>query len=503
MQTPHGAAPLPDRVSVLVVGAGPSGLMLAAELALAGTRPLLVDALEHPTGQSRALGFTVRTLEIFAQRGLLGRFGDLVQQPNVHFAGLTIDGNYLSSPFRPANQYPQSRTESVLASWVSDLGVDVARPWRLASLTPSEDGNRCVLEGPAGPHTVQARYVVGCDGASSRVRELMGVDSDRTEASVQMLVGDLRGSGLPNRPFGVKHGGGMVMSAPLGDGSERVIVCDFSRPFAPQGATVSLEEVKAAYENVVGSPLQADECLWASSFTDASSLVRAYRQDGLFLVGDSAHTHLPAGGQGMNVSIQDAVNLGWKLAAVVQGRASDALLDTYHSERYPVAQQLLRNTAAQGQLFLRGPAVDPLREVLASLLLVPEVATLLADGVSGLDVRYGMGPAEDSGLLGARLPPGFLVNAEDGNDALEELQGGAVLLTAGDDNLLASLAARWEPHLRTVRVAPAAGATAPSPPSLLVRPDGHIAWVGDKHAIGLHEALSAWVGAPTTQLQEV
>ncbi|MGX5694235.1 FAD-dependent monooxygenase [Dermacoccus abyssi] len=497
---------VPSNTPVLIVGAGPSGLMLAAELALAGTQPLLIDALEGPTGQSRALGFTVRTLEIFQQRGILPRFGDLNQQSAVHFAGLVIEGRHLSSELRPANQYPQSRTEEALSGWASDLGVKAHRPWRLDSLQPTDEGYRCELSGPQGNRTVTARFVVGCDGAHSRVRHLARIPVQRTEPSVQMLVADLKGSGLADQPFGVKHTGGMVMSAPLGDGTERVIVCDFSQPFLPRGTEVSGEEVRTAYENVVGAPLDQGQCLWASSFTDASSLVQSYRSEGILLVGDSAHTHLPAGGQGMNVSIQDAVNLGWKLAAVCQGRAPETLLDTYQAERLPVAQELLRNTATQGQLFLRGPEVDPVRHLLSDLLQVPGVATRLADSVSGLDVRYAFTDSDGPSLIGSRLAPGTLIDMDTGSDAAEHLRHGQSLLVmlAEDEDLIAEAHA-WMPHVRIVWAWAARSQSdcdIAAAHAVLVRPDGHIAWIG-RCPEELRASLTFWLGTPAAQPQEV
>ncbi|MEV4316687.1 FAD-dependent monooxygenase [Actinocrispum sp. NPDC049592] len=477
-----------SHVPVLVVGAGPTGLMLSAELALHGSPPLTVDALSGPSGQSRALGFTVRTLEILRQRGILDRFEGLVQVPGVHFAGLNIDGARLSSTMRPANQYPQSKTEQALGAWLAELGVQVRRPWRLESMTPTGQGYRCELAGPDGRQVVEADYVVGCDGAASVVREAIGMPVRRTPASVQMLLGDLRGCGLPNEPFGVKHEKGMVMSAPLGDGTERVIVCDFTQPMRPQGTPVTHAEIKAAYENVVGKPLADGECLWASSFSDASSIVDSYRSGRALLAGDSAHTHLPAGGQGMNVSIQDAVNLGWKLALVSQGHAPESLLDTYHAERYPVGLELLRNTAAQGQLFLRGPEVDPLRETIKRLLDIPEVSTRLADSVSGLDIRYDLGLPRP---VGERLPPDTF--DADGADVLEELRHGeALLVLLNSDEPVPAAVEPWRHRLRVVR----AQAPKPHDQNLFVRPDGHIAWAGER-GDGLSAALTRWLGEPT------
>ncbi len=491
---------LPAEVPVLVVGAGPTGLMLAGELALAGVQPLLIDALDRPTGQSRALGFTVRTLEIFAQRGIVDRFRGMARQPAVHFAGLLIDGRHVSSPLRPANTYPQSRTEAALAGWAGDLGVVAARPWSFRSFHPTGEGYACLVEGPGGAQEVTSRFIVGCDGARSRVRCCAGIGSETTGPSVQMVLADLRDSGLPDRPFGVKHRGGMVMSAPLGDGTDRVIVCDFSRPVVSGDEPVTDLEVRAAYRNVVGEPL-GGTCLWASSFTDASALATEYRRGGVLLAGDSAHTHLPAGGQGMNVSIQDVVNLGWKLAAVVQGRAPVELLDTYESERRPVAQRLLRNTAAQGQLFLRGPEVDPLREVIAELISVPGVASVLADSVSGVDVRYSLPGGEAQPLVGTRLPPGVLELEGAPRDGLEELRHGtAILFSLHHNSSLAEEAARWEPHLRQVRArVRAAEHGLAAAEAVLVRPDGHIAWMGSQpHELRQH--LATWVGTPAATL---
>ncbi|MGL5829273.1 MAG: FAD-dependent monooxygenase [Angustibacter sp.] len=499
MKTTHSADEFPSETPILIVGAGPSGLMLAAELALAGQVPLLIDELPSPTGQSRALGFTVRTLELFRQRGILERFAPIGEQPDVHFAGLRIAGEHLSSSMRPANQYPQSRTEEALSSWLLDLTVAIHRPWQLLSIEPGHRGFRCRLSGPTGPKDIIAQYVVGCDGSRSKVRQESGFTSVRTEPSVQMLLADFRGSSLADEPFGVKHKGGMVMSAPLGDGTERLIVCDFSQPFKEQGALVTPEDVRAAYLNVVGEPLVDGECLWASSFTDASSLVDTLHRDGILLVGDSAHTHLPAGGQGMNVAIADAVNLGWKLAAVSLGEAPASLLDSYHAERYPVAQRLLRNTAAQGQLFLRGTEVNPLREILADLLEIPAVSARLADSVSGLDIHYDFGVPDGHRLIGGRLPPESLLDPRARTDGLAELQfGTSVLFCLANNEQLLLVAKSWASRLRVASVVvqdEPFGREVADADAILVRPDGHIAWIG-KDPDGLRDSLTRWCGLP-------
>ncbi len=483
------------------MGAGPSGLMLAAELALGGQVPLLIDGLAQPTGQSRALGFTVRTLEIFRQRGILSRFADIGEQPDVHFAGLRIDGRHLSSGMRPANQYPQSKTEAALALWAQDLGVRIHRPWQLISVTPDGEHYRCLVQGESGTKEVVARFIVGCDGARSLVRQQAGFTTVRTDPSVQMLLADLRGSSLADEPFGVKHKRGMVMSAPLGDGTERLIVCDFSASFLEQGTQVTAQDVRSAYLNVVGEPLSDGEFLWASSFTDASSLVDSLRKDGVLLVGDSAHTHLPAGGQGMNTAIQDAVNLGWKLAAVSLGTVSADILDSYHQERYPIAKKLLRNTAAQGQLFLRGAEVNPLREILADLLEIPAVSARLGDSVSGLDIHYDLGKDGSNSLTGRRFPPEVLLNSETGSDALASLETGSpVLFILTQNPQILHTAQAWEPQLSvisaTVKDADF-GRSLAGCDAIVVRPDGHMAWVGTDSS-ELHESLTRWFGDPNS-----
>ncbi|MGJ3560476.1 FAD-dependent monooxygenase [Streptomyces sp. INA 01156] len=271
-------------------------------------------------------------------------------------------------------------------------------------MEPTDAGYRCVLDGLDGQRTVEADYVVGCDGAASAVREAIGMPTHRTPPPYRCSSATCVDAACPTSPSGSStKGHGHVRTAGRRDGKGhrlRLLPADAAAGH-PGRSRRDQGRLRAGRR-----PSLADgECLWASSFSDASSIVESYRSGRALLVGDSAHTHLPAGGQGMNVSLQDAVNLGWKLALVSRGRAPDTLLDTYHSERYPVGRELLLNTAAQGQVFLRGPEVDPLREVLRRLLNIREVSVLLADGVSGLDIRYDMGVPEAPSPIGERLPP--------------------------------------------------------------------------------------------------
>ncbi len=484
---------------VLIVGAGPCGLMLACELALAGVEPIVVDRLTAPTGQSRALGFTVGTIEILAMRGILDRFDGLVQQDAVHFAGLPISAEHLGSLHRPANQYPQSRTEAVLAARATELGVSVRRGWELVGLEQSDELVTTRLVSDSGEEIeLAARYVVASDGGSSRIRGLVGAAQTITEPSVQMLLADVRGCGLPNEPFGVKKPRGMVMSAPLGDGTERLIVCEYGAGLLPQGVPVTMQHVSDAYERVTGRSLAGGRSVWASSFTDAGALADRYLHGRVVLLGDSAHTHLPAGGQGMNVGIQDAVNLGFKLAAVVQGRAGPELLQSYEDERRPVGVALLENTAAQGQLFLRGPEVDPLRSVLRDLIRLPDAARRLGRSVSGLDIRYACGPSDAPDLVGTRLDLGAIAD-EDRARATEPLtRARAALLVVGDGTVpvdLDDVVAAVEPlDVVAVHAAPSRHL----PRAVLVRPDGHVVWAEPQDLAELRRAANAWCGLVRT-----
>ncbi|MDJ0362347.1 FAD-dependent monooxygenase [Rhodococcus sp. H29-C3] len=486
----------PQTTDVLVVGAGPAGLTLAAELALNDVDVVIIDRLPRATGQSRALGFTARTIELFVQRGIIDRFPDMAQQDAVHFGGLVIDADRLSTSARPANQYPQSRTEEVLTARLEELGVMVQRDQTAHAISQSSTEVVTSIRNSDGTgKDLTTNYVVGCDGSNSLVRTTMEVSASTTAPSVQMLLGDVRGADLPNNPFGTKLDRGMVMSAPLGNGDHRLIVCDFGAPFIASGREVSPEDLRHAYQNVTADRFPIAEIVWASSFTDASRIVDNYVDGRLILVGDSAHTHLPAGGQGMNVSIQDAVNLGWKLAAVVQGRLPSTFLSTYDEERRPVGLKLLRNTAAQGQIFLKGPEVDPLREVISSMLENDDTARVVADSVSGLDVEYKPDPTESSDLTGKRLPLGSLRVLGTQTDCLELLSDGGFLLVTLDDVPRDDLPLPSVSQLKTVRAVlnnPFETLDLALIDALLLRPDGHIAWTSSSTK-PLFSAIQDWI----------
>ncbi|MGW3159085.1 FAD-dependent monooxygenase [Streptomyces sp. NPDC001089] len=494
---------------VIVVGAGPAGLMLAGELRLGGASVIVAERLEQPTGQSRGLGFTARAMESFDQRGLVPRFGGLEKSPMGHFGGVQFDYTVLEDAHFGARGVPQSRTEAVLEEWARDLGADIRRGWEFRALEQhgdadgggdgagdaGEGGVTVTLATSAGERTLRARYLVGADGGHSPVRRAAGFDFPGTPATRGMYLADVVGCRVEPRFLGERLPGGMVMAAPLKEGVDRIIVCEHGTPPADRSETPEFSEVAAAWLRLTGEDISGGSAEWVSSFTDATRQVTEYRRGRVLLVGDAAHIHLPAGGQGLSTGVQDAVNLGWKLAATVRGSAPGGLLDSYHDERHAVGARLLMNTRAQGTVFLGGPESQPLRELFAELIGLDSVKRHLAGVVSHLDVRYDLG---DDGhpLVGRRLPPRALETAAGEvrtPDLLHPAQG--LLLDLADDSGPRAAAARWKDRVTVVTGTPRdpdafGGATA-----LLVRPDGYVAWA----ATGTGEptaALHRWFGAP-------
>jgi bifunctional hydroxylase/dehydrase len=491
---------------VVIVGAGPSGLVLAAELRLGGVDVIVLDALEKPTGESRGLGFTARTLEMFDQRGLLPRFGEVETSALGHFGGTPLDFSVLEGAHFGARGIPQARTEAVLGEWAAELGADVRRGWRAVGLTDDGDGADVEVESPQGRRLLRARYVVGCDGGHSTVRRAAGFDFPGTDATIEMFLADVAGSNLRARQIGEKRPGGMVMSAPLGDGVDRIIVCERGTPPRRRTEPPGFAEVADAWERLTGQDIHGGTPQWVSSFDDATRQVTEYRRGSVLLVGDAAHTHLPAGGQGLSVSVQDAMNLGWKLAATVRRSAAPGLLDTYHTERHPAGARVLVNTQAQGFLYLSGTENDPLLTVFAELMGLAEVGRHLAGMVSGLDLRYDVG-AGDHPLLGRRIPRQDLVGPAGRTTTVELLHGGrGVLLDLADRPDLRGAAAPWRDRIGILSARPHAlppGSPLAGTAAVLVRPDGYIAWAGaDQDALSL--ALNRWFGpgARETSQQE-
>ncbi|TDP90574.1 FAD-dependent monooxygenase [Labedaea rhizosphaerae] len=481
---------------VIVVGAGPAGLMLAAELRLGGAEVLVLETLAERSGESRGLGLFIRTMEVFDQRGLLPRFGNPQSSPLGHFGGVPLDFSVLGGAHLANRTVPQSQTEQVLEEWATELGAEIRRGHEMVGLRQDSDGVEVEVSGPDGRYRLRSRYLVGCDGGRSKVRKAAGFDFPGTEGTMEMFQVDLRGADVREREIGEKVPGGMVMGGPLGDGVFRITICERDNPPKVRTEPPSFAEVTAAWKRLTGEDISHATPVWIGAFTDATRLVTEYRRGRVLLAGDSAHIHLPAGGQGMNTSIQDAVNLGWKLAAIVRGSAPESLLDTYHSERHPVGQRLVMNTRAQALLFLRGEEMLPLRQVLTELVGFRDVHQHLARMVSGLGISYDVGGGSHP-LLGARMPHQELVSA-DGKTSTTELLRPArgVLLDCADDAGLRRVAQPWADRVDVVTATPhgASECSIDDTAALLIRPDGHVAWTPESND-DLPAALERWFGA--------
>jgi bifunctional hydroxylase/dehydrase len=483
---------------VIVVGAGPTGMMLAGELRLAGVDVIVLERLERRTGESRGLGFTARTMEVFDQRGLLPRFGEIEISNQGHFGGLPVDFGVLDGAHQAAKTIPQSQTETVLEEWVTELGGDIRRGHEVVAVKDEDDSVTVEARGPQGLERFTAPYLVGCDGGRSTVRKAAGFNFPGTAATMEMFLADVRGLDLEPRMIGETLPGGMIMVGHLPGGITRLIVCERGTPPRRRTAPPQYDEVAAAWKRLTGVDISHGEPVWVSSFGDATRQVTEYVRGRVILAGDAAHIHLPAGGQGMNTGIQDAVNLGWKLAAVVRGRAPESLLETYHEERHQVGRRLLMNTQAQGLLFLSGPEMQPLRDVMSELIRYPEVSRHLAAMVSGLEIHYDVGGGTNP-LLGRRMPHVDLVRPDGtptgSTQALHPARG--VLLDLEDNAVLRRRTAGWRDRVDVLTAAPRdtraverlAGCSA-----VLVRPDGYVAWAAPGSHGDLPMALERWFG---------
>ncbi|MFC9480295.1 FAD-dependent monooxygenase [Streptomyces griseus] len=483
---------------VLVVGAGPTGMTLAAELRLAGARVTVLERLARRSGESRGLGFTTRTMEILDQRGLLSRFGDIETSTVGHFGGLPIDFSLLDGAGRAAKSVPQSETERRLEEWTVELGADIRRGDEVLAVREGGAGVEVDLRGPDGPATLTAPWLVGCDGGRSTVRGAAGFDFPGTAATMEMFLADVKGVELAPRMTGQTLSGGMVMVGPLPGGVTRIVVCERGTPPRRRESPPEFAEVAAAWERLTGESIAHAEPVWVSCFGDATRQVTTYRRGRVLLAGDAAHIHLPAGGQGMNTGIQDAMNLGWKLGAVATGRAPESLLDSYHEERHPVGSRLLMNTRAQGLLLLGGPEVQPLREVFGELVRFDEVARHLAAMVSGQEIRYDVGGGRHP-LLGRRMPHLELLGAEHKTSTTELLRTGrGLLLDLAGNARLRQRAVPWAARVDTVVAEPHDGPAAQDlagTTALLIRPDGHVAWAAPGSHHDLPMALERWFGS--------
>ena len=524
MLTRSAGRPPVRRTEVVVVGAGPAGLLLAGELRLGGAEVVVLEREPIATTESRASTLHARTMELLDARGLLERFGAPPNEPRGHFAGLPLD---LSLPSRYPGQWKvlQARTEQVLQDWARSLGAQIHRGWTVQALTQRDHGVDVVATGPDGERLVSGRYVVACDGEDSTVRRITGAAFPGQDAGRELLRADVAGIRIPDRRF-ERHDRGLAVAARRGDGVTRVMVHEFgSTPQfdgrAPELRPDDFGSVVAAWRRVTGEHIGTGKPLWVNAFGDAARQLTNYRQGRLFFAGDAAHRQMPIGGQALNLALQDAMNLGWKLARRLRDDSAEPLLESYHVERHAVGKAVLNNIRAQAALLLGGPEVDPVRRVLGELLAFEDVRRHLAGAIAGLDISYGPGP----GRLGTRLPVLPLVTSTGPTTTSALLRAGrGVLLGVNrDDEQIQALRESARPWAPDVEVVPAeldpagadpvyGGADLDGVASVLVRPDGYLAWIAAdteplaSSVAGLQMALGRWFGrrfpAPSTADRE-
>ncbi|WP_083519517.1 FAD-dependent monooxygenase [Bradyrhizobium jicamae] len=482
--------------AVIIAGGGPTGLMLAGELALAGTDVAIV---ERRAGQdvagSRAGGLHARTIEVLDQRGIADRFlaqGQVAQVAGFAFIRLDI------SDFPTRHNYGlalwQNHIERILAGWVEELSVPIYRGREVTRFAQDDTGVDVAL---SDGKSLRTDYLVGCDGGRSLIRKSAGIEFPGWDPTTSHLIAEVEVAREPE--WGMRHdiSGIHGLSRMEDGGPVRVMVTE-----QQLGATSepTLSDLSAALVAVYGTDYGIHSPTSISRFTDMTRQAASYRQGRVLLAGDAAHVHYPAGGQGLNTGVQDAVNLGWKLARVVKQTSPESLLDSYHAERHPVAARVLRNTMAQVALMRRpDDRVKALQETMSDLLGMDAPRKRIAAMMSGLDIHYDLG--EGHPLLGRRMPDLDLIAAGGPLRVYTLLhKAEPVLLNLGEPG--GPDITPWADRVRQIDaqyagawVLPALG-TVTAPSAVLIRPDGHVAWVGDQTQAGLADALTMWFGPP-------
>ncbi len=492
--------------AVVIAGGGPAGMMLAAELALAKVDVAVLERrADHVLAGSRAGGFHSRTIEVLDQRGVADRFLAEGQVAQAAMFGTTVLD---MSDFPTRHPYSlgiwQNQIERIMAAWIAELPVQVHYGCEVTGFAQDDTGVDVEL---VDGQTLRAQYLVGCDGGRSVVRKTSGIEFPGWDATRSNLIAEVEMTekpelGIRQDAFGI-HGIGRLEyeirdgEVVYGDrGPVRVTVTE--RQLGP-GSEPTLHDLSDALIAVYGTDFGVHSPTWISRFTDVTRQAAAYRAGRVLLAGDSAHVHYPAGGQGLSIGVQDAVNLGWKLAQVIEGTSPESLLDTYHDERHPVAARALQYTMAKTVLQRHDERMKALVGVVSELITMDEPRKRLAGTISGLDIHYDLG--EGHPLLGRRMPDLDLATADGPLRVFELLHDARpVLLNLGEAGgfdiapwadrvqlIDAEYTGVWEFPVLGVVIAPTA---------MLIRPDGYVAWVSDDTDAGLRDALTTWFGAP-------
>ena len=479
--------------AVVIAGGGPTGLMLAGELALAGIDVAIVERRESQNlAGLRAGGLQIRTIEVLDQRGIAERFLTQGQPiPRAPFAGSTLDISDLPTRHNYFLVLWQTRIECILADWVGELSVPIYRGCEVTGFAQNDTGVDVEL---SDGRSLRAQYLVGCDGGRSLIRKKAGIDFPGWDASASYLIAEIETAEEPQ--WGLRRNeNGVNAIAKLEDGkSARVVI---SEQRVNRGSVPELSDLRDALTGVYGTDFGLHSADYISRFTNMTRQAASYRKGRVLLAGDAAHVHSPVGGQGLNLGVQDAVNLGWKLAQVVRGISPESLLDTYHAERHAVGARVLRNTMALTAMERSDDRTEALRGMLSEIMQKDDSRRQYFAMMAGLDIHYELG--EGHPLLGRRMPDLDLVT---GNGSLRLFSllhnAHAVLLNLGEPGgfeitswanrvqlIDASYTGTWElPSIGVV--------TAPT--AVLVRPDGYVAWVGDQTQAGLADALTTWFG---------
>ena len=492
--------------AVVIAGGGPTGLMLAGELALAGVDAVVIERRpDQDLPSSRAGGLQSRTIEVFDQRGIADRFlaeGQVAQVAG--FAMIRLD----ISDFPTRHPYGlglwQKHIERILAGWVAELGVRIQYGTEVTGFTQDDAGVDVAL---SDGRRLRAQYLAGCDGGRSVVRKQAGIAFAGWDPTMSALIAEVEMTeepelGVRRTPSGTHALGrtgyeirdGKVVYKPGGP-----VGVMLAEPAIGSGEP-TLRDLREGLVAVYGTDYGVHSPTFISRFTDVTRQATAYRERRVLLAGDAAHVHWPVGGQGLNTGVQDAVNLGWKLGQAVNGISPASLLDTYHNERHPVGARVLRNTMAQVALARVDDRTEALRESVSTLLAMDEPRRRFGAMMSGLDIQYDLG--EGHPLLGRRMPDLDLATATGTRRVFSLLhEARPVLLSLRDPGAVEI--SPWARHVQLAEAEyegpwelPGIGAVAP-PAAVLIRPDGYVAWVDDGTRRGLDDALTTWFGAPT------